>query len=49
MGAMGYADDLVLLAPTRTAMELMLKACEEFGKRNNLQFSTDPDPAKSKT
>ena len=49
MGAMGYADDLVLLAPTRTAMEMMLKACEDFGTRNNLLFSTDPDASKSKT
>ena len=43
MGAMGYADDLVLLAPTRTAMQMMLKACEDFGTKNNLLFSTDPD------
>ena len=49
MGAMGYADDLVLLAPTRTGMQMMLKACEEFGSSNNLLFSTDPDPRKSKT
>ena len=49
MGAMGYADDLVLLAPSRTAMQLMLRACEEFGMKNNLQFSTDPDPVKSKS
>ena len=49
MGAMGYADDLVLLAPSRTAMQLMLQACEEFGTSNNLLFSTDPDPVKSKT
>ena len=49
MGAMGYADDLVLLAPTRTGMQMMLKACEEFGSSNNLLFSTDPDPSKSKT
>ena len=33
MGAMGYADDLVLLAPSRTAMQMMLQACEEFGPR----------------
>ena len=49
MGAMGYADDLVMLAPSRTAMQLMLTACEEFGAENNLIFSTDPDPNKSKT
>ena len=49
MGAMGYADDLVLLAPSRTAMQMMLQACEDFGSRNNLMFSTDPDAKKSKT
>ena len=46
---MGYADDLVLLAPSRTAMQMMLQACEDFGSRNNLMFSTDPDAKKSKT
>ena len=40
---------LVLIAPSRTAMQMMLKACEDFGSRNNLLFSTDPDPSKSKT
>ena len=49
MGALGYADDLVLLAPSRTAMQLMLDVCQDFGKKNNLLFSTDPDPIKSKT
>lgn len=49
MGAMGYADDLVLLAPTRTAMQMMLQTCEDFGTKNNLVFSTDTDPNKSKT
>ena len=49
MGAMGYADDLVLLIHSRTAMQMMLQACEEFGTRNNLLFSTNPDPDKSKT
>ena len=49
MGACGYADDLVLLAPSRSAMQLMLSACEQFGARNNLIFRTDTDPHKSKT
>ena len=48
-GAAGFADDVILLAPSRSAMQLMLKVCQEFGIRNNLQYSTDPDPAKSKT
>jgi hypothetical protein len=30
-------------------MELMLATCERFAHRNNLQFSTDPNPAKSKS
>ena len=49
MGAAGFADDVILLAPSRAAMQLMLTVCQEFGTRNNLQYSTDPNPAKSKT
>ena len=49
MGAAGFADDVILLAPSRTAMQLMLKVCQEFGVSNNLQYSTDPEPLKSKT
>ena len=41
--------DIVLLAPSRGAMELMLATCEEFAAENNLKLSTDPDPKKSKT
>ena len=43
-GVAGYADDLCLLAPSRSAMEVMLKICENFAQMNNLEFSTDPDP-----
>ena len=32
-GAAGYADDIILLAPCRSAMEQMIKICEEFGKK----------------
>ena len=49
MGALGFCDDLVLLAPTRDAMQLMLDTCQRFATRFNLQFSTDPNPEKSKT
>ena len=49
MGAVGFADDILLLAPSRCAMEVMLAKCEDFALRNNLQFSTDPDPRKSKS
>jgi len=31
-GALPYADDVVLLAPTPSAMHILLNICEEFGK-----------------
>ena len=49
LGAAGFADDIVLLAPSRGAMEIMLATCEKFAAENNLKFSTDIDPKKSKT
>ena len=49
VGAAGYADDLILLAPSRTAMQKMLQVCEKYAADHNLQFSTDPDPSKSKS
>ena len=48
-GAMGYADDLILLAPNREVLQTMVQVCEKYGKEHNLVFSTDPVPAKSKT
>ena len=48
-GAVGFCDDILLLAPTRDTMQVMLYTCESFAKRNNLKFSTDPNPRKSKT
>ena len=48
-GAVCFADDLVLLAPARTAAEMMLQCCEEYALEHNLHFSTDPAPAKSKS
>ena len=49
MGASAYADDLVLVAPTRHAMQRMLTVCENYAERNNILFSTNPDPQLSKT
>ena len=45
-GAAAFADDLVLMAPTRTAMQEMLKVCEKYGEIHNITFSTDPIPKK---
>jgi hypothetical protein len=48
-GALGYADDLILLAPNREVLQKMLVVCERYGAEHNLVFSTDPVPKLSKT
>jgi hypothetical protein len=49
VGVVGYADDLLLLAPSRDAAQKMLKTCELFAEKHNIRFSTDEDPKKSKS
>ena len=49
VGATAYADDLLLLSPTRSGMEAMLKLCEKFAAEHNISFSVNEVPAKSKT
>ena len=49
MGAVGYADDIILLAPSRAAAARMLGTCERFALVNNIRFSTDPNPDRSKS
>ena len=49
MGVVGYADDLLLLAPNRQAAQLMLKTCEEYASKYNIRFSTHEEPKKSKS
>ena len=49
LGAFGYADDVTLLAPSRQALQLMLDICEDFATSHSMLFSTDPNPARSKT
>ena len=49
MGAVCYADDVLLIAPTRAAMQRMLYELEKFAEESNIEFSTDPSPSKSKT
>ena len=49
MGVVVYADDVLLLAPTRGAMQMMLDTCEKYAADHNILFSTDPNPIKSKT
>ena len=49
LGAFGYADDVLLIAPSRQALQIMLTVCENFATSHSMLFSTDADPAKSKT
>ena len=49
MGVVGCADDLLLLAPSRKAAQVMLRTCEKFTVFNNIQFPMDPDPTSSKS
>ena len=49
MGAMGFCDDIILLAPSRDGMQLMLDTCQKFASRYNLKFSTDPNPDRRKS
>ena len=43
-GVMAYADDIALLAPTATAMRVMLHVCENYAK----EYSVVYNAAKSK-
>ena len=49
MGCFGYADDLILLSPSREVMAKMLDVCGSYAEKHNLVFSVDPVPARSKT
>ena len=48
-GAVGYADDNLVMSPTLPGLQMMMKTCEKFAKEHNLQFSTNENPQKSKT
>ena len=49
LGAFGYADDVILMSPSRESLQLMLNICQEFADKHSMLFSTDPVPSKSKT
>ena len=39
VGALAYADDIVLLAPSASAMRRMLNSCDSFAKQYNIIFN----------
>ena len=49
LGIWVYADDIVLLAPSRNALQEMINICEKFANCRLLKFSTNRDINKSKT
>ena len=49
MGILGYSDDNLLIAPSRSSLQNMLSVCEDYAKEHNLKFSTDKNPTKCKT
>ena len=49
MGVACFADDVILMAPSHQAMQVMLNEVESFAMEYNIQFSTDPVPQKSKS
>ena len=45
MGVVVYADDVLLMAPTRGAMQMMLDKCKAYAAEQNIMFSTDQNPS----
>ena len=39
VGAIAYADDIVLLAPSAGAMRAMLSVCDQFGSQYSVKFN----------
>ena len=49
MGVACFADDVILIAPSYQAMQIMLEEVETFAEEHNIKFSTDLVPQKSKS
>ena len=47
-GGLFFADDGILLSTSIQGLQGMISICEEHAKLTDLEFSTDPDPEKSK-
>ena len=39
VGALGYADDIILLCPSLSGMHDMIKTCEEYAKDHQILFN----------
>ena len=47
-GAMGYADDLLMICPSRKGLQEMLSIAENYAAEHKISFSTDILPEKVK-
>jgi len=41
VGALAYADDIVLICPTPSALRLLLKLCDDFACEYDVMFNAD--------
>ena len=41
LGALGYADDIVLIAPSRSAMRKLLAICDGYASDYDIIFNAD--------
>ena len=48
-GASAYADDIILLSPTRSGLQVMFDICFNYFNDHDITISTNIDPIKSKT
>ena len=48
-GVYGYADDLLLLCPSRSGLQEMLDIANQYATNHRISFSTNVIPSKSKT
>ena len=48
-GVFVYCDDIFLLSASRSGLQSMMTTCQNFAADNNLQFSTNVIPKKSKS
>ena len=48
-GAAAYADDIILLSPTRSGLQEMFNICFNYFNDHDIIISTNIDPKKSKT
>ena len=48
MGIWVYADDIILLAPSRSGLQQMTNICDLFADNYNLKFSTNVNVSNQK-